>query len=257
MADRFASRRGAAETYDGRAADTLVRLLDLPRVEVYDSVTSTQDVAHALAESGAPAGTLVLAEQQTAGRGRGGRAWTSAPGAGIWLTLLERPRDAAAMETLAIRVGLRAAKVLDRYTSTPVRLKWPNDLLLGDAKLGGILVEARWNEARPEWAAIGLGVNLEKPIGLPGATLRSGSNRVAILGELVPALRAAAAAKGALSTKELAEFSARDAMRGRRVREPAAGTVEGIDARGGLLIATAAGTTAYRSGSLVLEEGTA
>ena len=117
---RGAGRLGANETYDGRAGASLVRLLDLPRVEVFDSVTSTMDVAHHLAESGAPAGTLVLAEEQTAGRGRSGRSWTSAAGAGIWLSILERPRDAAATETLSLRVGLRAARVLDRWAASPV-----------------------------------------------------------------------------------------------------------------------------------------
>lgn len=254
MAEQREGRYGASDTYDGRAGDTLMRLLDLPRVEVYDSVTSTMDVAHALAESGAPAGTLVLAEQQTAGRGRGGRAWASAAGSGIWLALLERPRDAATLETLSLRVGLRAARVLDRWCASPVQLKWPNDLFLKGVKLAGILVEARWRDTKLEWAAIGLGVNLLAPRGVPGSALDAGTSRVQVLAELVPALRSAAAAVGGLSPAEMEEFAKRDLARGRRCVQPAAGTVNGIDARGGLLVAGAEGTTAYRSGSLVLEE---
>lgn len=251
--ERREGRRGATDTYDGRGGAALMEILDLPRVEVYDSVTSTLDVAHALAGSGAPAGTLVLAEQQTAGRGRGGRAWTSAAGAGIWLTLLERPRDADTLETLALRVGLRAARVLDRWTESPVQLKWPNDLLVNGVKLAGILVEARWRDTHLEWAAIGLGVNMRPPSGVPGAALRDGISRVLVLSELIPSLRSAASASGPLSTQERAAFAERDAAMGKRCREPEAGTVRGIDERGGLIVATAQGETIHRSGSLVLE----
>ncbi|HUO52163.1 MAG TPA: biotin--[acetyl-CoA-carboxylase] ligase [Gemmatimonadaceae bacterium] len=255
MAERREGRPGAGDSYDGRGGAVLEQLLDLPRVEVYDSVTSTLDVAHALAESGAPAGTLVLAEEQTAGRGRGGRTWASAPGAGIWLTLIERPPDPAALEMLSLRIGLAAARALDRWTGSPIRLKWPNDLYVGGEKLAGVLVEARWRDERLEWAAVGIGVNLRRPLGVPGATLRKGATRVEVLAELVPALRAAAAAAGPLTAGELAAFAARDLARGRRSTEPAAGTVGGIDPRGGLIIRTAAGDAIFRSGSLVLEEG--
>jgi len=251
---RGEGRLGANDTYDGRAGAALVQLLDLPRVELFDSVGSTLDAAHALATSGAPAGTLVLAEHQTAGRGRGGRSWTSAPGAGIWLTILERPRDAAALEVLSLRVGLKVARALDRWTATPVRLKWPNDLYVGAAKLAGILVEARWREQQLEWAAIGLGVNLRPPAGLAGAALRPNTSRVQVLAEIIPAIRAAAAAVGPLTERELAEFAARDLAVGRRCREPVSGTVVGIDAHGSLLVSTAEGTVPCRSGSLVLEE---
>jgi BirA family biotin operon repressor/biotin-[acetyl-CoA-carboxylase] ligase len=251
---RGEGRLGASESYDGRAGASLVRLLDLPRVEVFDSVTSTMDVVHQLAGSGAPSGTLVLAEEQTAGRGRSGRSWASAPGAGIWLSLLERPRDAAATELLSLRVGLRAARVLDRWAAVPVQLKWPNDLFVAGVKLAGILVEARWRDSQLEWVAIGLGVNLQAPLGLPGAVLRHGARRLEVLAELVPAIRSAAAAEGPLLPRELADFAARDLARGRRCTEPAVGTVAGIDASGALIVTTAAGTIACRRGSLVLEE---
>src|SRR5208282_2292178 len=67
--------------YNGLGADALALRLGLPRVVLYDEITSTMDVAHALASEGAPAGTLVIADRQTAGRGRGGRAWVSPAGA--------------------------------------------------------------------------------------------------------------------------------------------------------------------------------
>ncbi|MBX6332298.1 MAG: biotin--[acetyl-CoA-carboxylase] ligase [Gemmatimonadaceae bacterium] len=246
-----------AETrYEGRTAAELSALLGLPRVELYESVPSTMDVAHALGAAGAMAGTLVLAEQQTAGRGRAGRQWASAVGSGIWLTLLERPNDPSAIDLLTIRLGLRAARALDRFAPRPVQLKWPNDLYVQGGKLAGILVETRWRDRRIDWVAIGVGLNVRPPEAMPhAAALRGDAARLEVLAELLPALRAAAAARGPLSDAELAAYAERDLARGRRGRAPAAGTVVGIDSRGSLIVRTAAGEVAHRSGSLVLEEG--
>lgn len=242
-------------TYDGHSAETLRTLLDVPRLALYDAVSSTLDVAHGLAAEGAPAGTLVVADQQHSGRGRHGRRWTSAPGAGIWLTLIERPVDPAAVQLLSLRLGLRSARVLDRYASSPVRLKWPNDLYVGAGKLAGILVESRWRDERIDWVAIGFGINIRVPADIPGAAALEGtSDRAEVLAELVPALRAATDARGLLGEHELAAFAERDLARGRRCREPALGVVHGIDARGALIVRTAAGDVACTSGSLVLEE---
>ncbi len=215
------------------------------------------DAAHAMAEDGAPSGTLVLADAQTAGRGRGGKSWASAPGRGLWCTLLERPLDTDAVEALSLRVGLRLARALDRFAPSPVQLKWPNDLMLGAGKLGGILVEARWREGRVEWVAVGIGINLavpDAPTVPRAAALRPGTRREELLAEVVPAVRAAAAARGPLTPAELADYAARDWARGRAVRSPARGTVAGISPAGALLIETPGGTIACASGSLLLEE---
>lgn len=243
-------------TYDGRSARELESLLELPRVEVHDAVTSTLDVAHALGADGAPAGTLILAEQQTAGRGRAGRRWESRPGSGIWLTIIERPADPEAIGLLSIRLGLAAARALDRWTEDTVRLKWPNDLYVGGGKLAGILVETRWRDQRLDWAALGLGINVLAPPGVERtvAALRPGSVRVEVLEALVPALREAARARGLLDATELEAYAARDIARGRRCAKPVAGVVEGIDAHGSLLVRTTTAVIPYRSGSLVLEE---
>jgi BirA family biotin operon repressor/biotin-[acetyl-CoA-carboxylase] ligase len=77
-----------ASLYDGADAASLAVRLKVPRVEIYERVTSTLDVAHTLAGEGVPAGTVVIAEEQVAGRGRAGRSWRSAPGAGLWLTVI-------------------------------------------------------------------------------------------------------------------------------------------------------------------------
>ena len=213
------------------------------------------DIAHALGATGAPAGTLVLADEQTGGRGRGGKIWRSRAGAGIWMTLLERPNDSAALGVLSIRLGLKAAPVLERYATEPVRLKWPNDIIVGTGKVAGILVETRWRERQVDWVAIGFGVNVERPDGETGAAaLREGTSRLDVLAELVPAMRAAARARGALTPSELAHWAARDHAAGRLCRAPVRGRVRGLAPDGSLVIEHGTETALARAGSLVLED---
>ena len=95
------SAERSAVGYDGHTAAELAALLGVPRVDAFTSVTSTLDVAHRIASS-VPAGTLVLADEQTAGRGTQGRRWLSAAGEGIWLALIERPADARALDVLSM-----------------------------------------------------------------------------------------------------------------------------------------------------------
>ena len=231
------------------------RVLDLPRVELLESTTSTLDVAHRIAAQGALAGTLVIADEQTAGRGRGGKTWQSSPGTGIWLTLIERPSDASGLGVLSLRAGLAAAEALDRFAPEPIRLKWPNDLYIDRNKLAGILVETRWREQAVEWVAIGLGVNVIAPEKMQNAAgLEPGTERLDVLGELVPALRAAARARGPLGAAEREEFNARDLARGRACVQPAVGRVAGITPTGELLVALADSVVPFRSGSLVLRD---
>jgi BirA family biotin operon repressor/biotin-[acetyl-CoA-carboxylase] ligase len=212
------------------------------------------DVAHALGAEGAPSGTLVLAEEQTAGRGRGGKAWRSRHGAGIWMTLLEQPNDSEALGVLSIRLGLKVAPVLERYASEPIRLKWPNDLLVGAGKVAGILVETRWRERQVDWVAIGLGVNIRTDDGESSGALREGTRRVEVLAELVPALRAATRARGTLSPAELERWTARDHAVGRVCRLPVPGRVRGLAPDGSLIVDRGGETALARAGSLVLEE---
>jgi BirA family biotin operon repressor/biotin-[acetyl-CoA-carboxylase] ligase len=250
----------SAGRYDGQRGDDLAEQLHLPHVVTFDSIGSTLDVAHELAEAGAAAGTLVLADAQTAGRGRLGRSWRSEPGAGVWLTLIERPKDAAALDVLSLRVGLALAPVLDDFAAERVRLKWPNDLYVGGRKLGGILVEARWREGNPEWVAIGVGVNVRTPSAEPRAVgLRDDTVRLDVLLAIVPALRRAAGCEGPLIADELRAFAERDLAVGRSCVEPMVGTVRGIDASGALLVAPSSGgalaeACVVRAGSLVLTE---
>src|SRR5262245_17469457 len=122
------------------------------------------DRLHELAEQGAPAGTALLAEEQTAGRGSRGRAWHSSPG-GLWLSVLYRLPSPGGVELLSLRLGLLVAAALEGTApELPVMLKWPNDLILRDRKLGGILCEARWQGESLAWVAAGLGLNVTNSI---------------------------------------------------------------------------------------------
>ena len=245
---------GVAKSWLGTDTAELRRLLDVPALHVYESVASTLDIAHRLAADGAASGTLILAEEQTAGRGRNGATWRSDRGSGIWLTMIGRPRSADMLDVLALRVGIRAARVLDRFTSEAARLKWPNDLWLSSGKLGGILAEARWRGDRPEWVALGMGVNLVEPPSMRGAALKPDVEPADVLAELVPAIAAALTAAGPLTKGELDEFARRDLAAGRRCTLPVDGIVRGVSGAGELVVETPEGMRSVRAGSLVLED---
>ena len=247
----------SVQRYDGFSGQDLAHRFGLPRVDALDTTGSTLDVAHDLASRGGAAGTLVLADEQTAGRGRAGGHWRSDRGAGVWLTLIERPGDIEALGVLSLRIGLALAPVLEAFTAEAVGLKWPNDLYAGGRKLAGVLVEVRWRDGAPEWAAIGVGINVRLPAGETGAAaLRPGVNRINVLDVVLPALRGAALRGGLLDDRELAAYSARDVAAGRACTAPVAGIVRGVDRAGALLVESPSGPArvAVRSGSLAFEE---
>jgi BirA family biotin operon repressor/biotin-[acetyl-CoA-carboxylase] ligase len=242
-----------ASSYDGCSARELAERLDLPRVDLFDVVGSTLDIAHDIAAD-APSGTLVLADRQSAGRGRQGRRWESASGAGVWLTLIERPADVRALDVLSLRCGLHAAAALDELSRDTIALKWPNDLYVGGCKLAGILIETRWRGSSPDWVAIGFGLNVLAPTLETATGLADGTSRIDALLRLVPALRAAAAARGHLSDEELAAWVARDVAAGMTTTAPAAGIARGINAAGELLIEEPGGIVSrHRTGSLTFD----
>ena len=243
-------------TRDGEAMPTAADL-GLLQVVHEQQVESTMDDAHALAAQGAPAGVLVVADRQLRGRGRSGREWESADGAGLWMTLLERPDDPRIIGVLALRLGLTLSDALAPFVDAPVSLKWPNDLYVRSGKLAGILVEARWRESVVDWVAIGVGINRRVPAGFPGAAaIRAGVSRVDLLTAIIPRLRLAASTRGHLSDTECTAWAARDLARGRRVREPAIGVVQGIAPDGALLVRSAESgrVEPHYAGSLVFDE---
>lgn len=243
-------------SFDGVSVERLRSELRVPELHLLASTPSTLDVAHRLGGAGAPHGTLVLAEQQTQGRGRGGKTWSSPPGTGLWITLLARPEAVAILQVITVRLGLAAAQSLDRFAPKPVRIKWPNDLYVASRKLAGVLVEARWRGSSPDWLAVGLGINVASAAHtVAGAALNPGTQRVAVLAALIPAvLKVLARSDSLLDETELAAFARRDLARGLPCREPRPGIVHGITPSAELLIDAGGELVAVNSGSLVLAE---
>jgi BirA family biotin operon repressor/biotin-[acetyl-CoA-carboxylase] ligase len=249
------THESTAITWDGHTADALANRCAVPRVEILAETDSTLDVAHALAEDGAPTGTLVVADAQRVGRGRLGRSWSSQRGRGVWCTLVERPRDASVLDVLSIRIGIRLAEGLDALAEERVRLKWPNDLLVRAGKIGGILAEARWSGTTLSWVAVGVGVNVVPPDNVPdAAALPSGVNRIDVLIAIVRAVRATASVEGPLAKEELERFASRDALRDRRIVSPTRGRVAGISASGALAVETSGGREQHRAGTVRFAE---
>jgi BirA family biotin operon repressor/biotin-[acetyl-CoA-carboxylase] ligase len=215
------------------------------------------DTLHELAATGAEAGTLVIAGEQTAGRGSRGRAWRSPPG-GLWLSALYRPRQAAGVELMSLRVGLAVAEAIEAVApGLRVAIKWPNDLILDHRKVGGILCEARWQGAALGWVVAGVGVNVANavPRGLPGVTRLAdhvpGTDMDALANEVAARLRRLDPGGGSLGEVELAALRERDWLQGRRLCAPAAGWADGIAGDGALLVRDATGATrAIRAGTV-------
>ncbi len=217
----------------------------------FETLASTQDEVHRLAAAGAPDGTVVVTAAQQAGRGSRGRQWVS-PRGGLWLTMLCRPRDPASVELLSLRVGLAVAGALAELGGLPpVSLKWPNDVIVDNRKLGGILCEARWQGEGLAWVAVGLGVNVQNP---PPSEARHPAARVAewrpdlgpddLLGPIVAGLAPVGQGAAALTPGELAAFARRDWLAGRTLRAPVAGVAAGIGVDGALRVRRPDGTLA-------------
>ena len=208
----------------------------------HDVVDSTNLVAKELAAAGASSGTVVTAAEQTAGRGRGDRRWSAPPGSALLYSAILSPLDLAHL-LLPLAVPVAVCEACEAVAPVELEVKWPNDVWLGERKLAGILIEAR----PPDWAVIGVGVNLsiepgEFPPDLrwPAVSLGHGVGpepmRIALddaLGRWVEAD----------PERVRSEFERRDALRGRRIGwegGPEAlgrsGLAEGIDERGNLLV---------------------
>ncbi|MGB9402401.1 MAG: biotin--[acetyl-CoA-carboxylase] ligase [Candidatus Acidiferrales bacterium] len=163
------------------------QLLNTPfwkRIYHFLKVESTNDIAMRLGDEGEPHGALVIAEEQTAGRGRAGRSWTSEKSAGIYCTVLLRPAISPVQASLLTLVAGLAARdaVAEELDSAP-DIRWPNDLLVGGRKFCGILTEMHAEPDRVHYAVVGIGINVNQtriPADLaPNATsLRLETNRV-------------------------------------------------------------------------------
>ena len=226
-------------SYDGLDADELGRRTGATAVEILDSVGSVLDVAHERAAAGAASGLLVLADRQTAGRGRAGRVWHSPAGAGVYLAALLRPRVRPFSGAIAVRVGLALVHAVEETAAgASPWLKWPNDLMVANRKAGGVLCEARWSGVSQGWVAIGIGVNLRGPFpdelkgrAIALAEVASDVTRAALLAALVPKLWQLAERPSALGEEEREAFRARLWVAPGAEEEPV-----GVDGDGALLV---------------------
>lgn len=129
-------------------------------VKAYDEVVSTQPLAHEAAVKGAPEGMLVLAELQRGGKGRLGRPWHSPKGTGIWMSLIVRPAiPLPKTPQMTLLTAVTVARTIREVTGVTVKIKWPNDIFIGDKKVCGILTELNAESDRVNYLVIGIGLN--------------------------------------------------------------------------------------------------
>ncbi len=209
-----------------------------------DEVDSTMDEVHRRAEWGGGHGLAVVAARQVSGRGRLGRRWAAGDG-GLWCSVLARDMGSTELGVLSLRVGIAVALSLE--SAIPrlprVMLKWPNDLRLAERKVGGVLIEARWQARRADWVVIGVGVNLRNRVPDEFATEAASLAEVttvptpeAMAPLVVGAIRGATTRVGSLAPDELEAWSLRDDLFGRRIMMPVTGIAEGITADGSLRV---------------------
>lgn len=237
-------------------------------VDALDACDSTSSELSRRAERGAPSGTVIVADRQTAGRGRRGRVWLSDPEASLTFSLLWRFPLSTPLSGLSLAVGVALARALDTLGVVGICLKWPNDLLLrhaaGCGKVGGVLIEMA-SDRRGYQVIIGIGLNLQVPSGEfpdPVSGLAQGCRALpdrhaifaALLGELAMVLDAFAV-NGYFGQKT--EWHRWHAWQGEPVRVLGdARLIEGLclgtDDDGSLLVETAHGIERVLSGDVSL-----
>ena len=234
-------------------------------------VASTNSAAMEAAAAGAPEGSVFLAEEQTAGRGRGGHGWHSEAGAGLYLSCVLRPKFAPSDALwLSLIAGLAAYDAIFEVTGLAADLRWPNDVMLGERKAGGILAELSADSRQVRHAVIGIGLNVNhtsfpEPLQQTATSLRLQTHRQWPRGELAAALlkslhreySALKQAGGAAGAGILLRFEQHSSyVRGAHVEvddhggNGFSGVTAGLDARGFLLVATAAGMRTVLSGGV-------
>lgn len=248
----------------GLTADDLEAALDAisvsAPVRAEREIASTNTLALELADAGAPEWTLVSAAHQTAGRGRLGRTWVDVPEGSLMVSVVLRPTlPPARVGLLSLLAGAAMANAVRDETGLRATCKWPNDLLLDDAKVGGILGEARINADRLAALVIGMGVNLLAPAGLPGAAGLGGGvgSRRLLVGWLSAFHHAYVAQEPELAERVRASWLPIADTIGREVEaiatsgEPVRGRAVGIDGFGGLLVSTDAGERTVAFGEVL------
>jgi BirA family biotin operon repressor/biotin-[acetyl-CoA-carboxylase] ligase len=234
----------------------------------FSSITDSTNIdALVAARAGAPHGSVYFADEQQAGRGRGGHAWHSAAGEGLYVSVLLRPDiPAARLPLLPLVAGLAAADAVTATSGLEVDLRWPNDLLIGPRKAGGILVEAQSEDSVVAFAVVGIGINVHQREFDPGLSTPATSldlevgrriERQALLVSLLKSLeREAAALADAAAEEAIAERVALAStwINGRSVEvhgpQACVGVTAGLDRHGFLLVQTDAGVVTVQTGGI-------
>jgi BirA family biotin operon repressor/biotin-[acetyl-CoA-carboxylase] ligase len=234
-------------------------------------VTSTNDIAARLADAGAGEGTTVVAEAQTAGRGRHGRVWCSPPGAGLYASTIVRPDRPAAAEPgsalLTLMAGVALADAIREATGLGVDIKWPNDLVVARRKLAGILAEGAAQGTSLEYIVLGFGINLRPAAYPPDVAARATSietelgrpvDRGALLARALVNLsrvRTAIAENRTAAVIErwrtLAPSAAGSPVAWQTAAGPRRGVTAGVDEGGALLVDTAGTIERVTAGEMI------
>ena len=222
----------------------------------FRSTDSTNECAKKLAAKGAPAGLVVTADEQSAGRGRRGTAWFAPPGACLLYSTLLRPFDAERAPLLPLAVPIAVCETAEEVAPVRCQVKWPNDVWIDERKVAGVLVEARPEEG---WAVIGVGLNVAiRQADFPPELRETATSLLPTEAEGglaaggAPGVRRALGALNeslgrwveASSDEVLSAFRARDALSGRRISWDSGsgeGVAEEIDERGHLVVEKADG----------------
>ena len=228
---------------------------------------STNTDALEAARASGPHGSVYFADEQLAGRGRGDHAWLSAAGQGLYVSILLRPAiPAARLPLLPLAAGLAAANAIRETTGLTVDLRWPNDLLIGSRKVGGILVESKIETNLVAYAVVGIGINVHQrgfpaDMATPATSLdlESGKtvSRQTLLMELLAAIEQESLGlldPAAIETVPRRVQQASTWVAGRRVHvhgpQACTGVTAGLDENGFLLIRIATGLVTVSTGGL-------
>lgn len=242
----------------------------LGRRFVYEpTVGSTMDLARREAEAGCPEGTVVLADEQTAGRGRLGRGWVSPPGDNLYLTVVLRPSPLR-LRRLSMVSALAVAEAVEEVTGLRAAVKWPNDILLSGKKVAGILIESELAGDEVRFALVGPGINVNLDVSGIEELRDIATSLAAELGRRVSRERLLAVLLQRLEDLYLAPPEAEDAHRlwkarldtlGRRVRvrfgeQVEEGVAEDVAVDGSLILRRRDGSTvSIEAGDVTLRDG--
>ena len=254
--------------YDLEALETaLEATIYSGKLHFFPTTTSTNTAAMAAARVSAPHGSVYFADEQTAGRGRGDHRWESAPAAGLYLSVLLRiPLAAAQLSLLPLAAGLAAAQAIHTVTGLAIDLRWPNDLMIGERKAGGILVESTLDGHALAFAVIGIGINVHQrrfstALATPATSLDLACGRSISRQALLLALLKSLEHEAQILCEDEAARSlpARVEqhstwLRGRRVEvhgpQACTGISAGLDAHGFLRVETAHGMVTVQTGGI-------